>query len=65
MVGDVGLWYDTPKRFKERGIDPDEWTGYAFGIGVERFAMVKYGIEDIRMFYENDKRFLETFKGIL
>ena len=54
-----------PNVLRNVGIDPDEWTGYAFGIGVERFAMVKYGIEDIRMFYENDKRFLETFKGIL
>ncbi len=45
------------------GINPDEWSGYAFGIGVERFAMVKYGIDDIRRFYENDIRFLEFFKN--
>jgi phenylalanyl-tRNA synthetase alpha chain len=54
-----------PNVLRNVGIDPDEWTGYAFGIGVERFAMVRYGIEDIRMFYEDDKRFLETFNGIL
>ncbi len=52
-----------PKVLENVGINPDEWTGYAFGIGVERFAMVKYGIEDIRMFYENDKRFLDMFKS--
>lgn len=51
-----------PKVLENVGIDPNEWSGYAFGIGVERFAMVKYEIEDIRMFYENDIRFLEMFK---
>jgi phenylalanyl-tRNA synthetase alpha chain len=43
------------------GYDPKEYTGYAFGIGVERIAMLYYGIEDIRYFYENDIRFLEQF----
>ncbi|NPA80358.1 MAG: phenylalanine--tRNA ligase subunit alpha [Thermotogae bacterium] len=51
-----------PQVLKNVGIDPDEWSGYAFGIGVERFAMVKYGIEDIRLFYENDRRFLQQFR---
>ena len=43
------------------GIDPDEYSGFAFGLGVERIAMTKYGIDDIRLFYENDERFLEQF----
>lgn len=44
------------------GIDPDEYSGFAFGIGVERTAMARYGIDDIRSFFENDVRFLSQFK---
>ncbi len=44
------------------GIDPDEYQGFAFGIGLERIAMLKYGIPDIRLFFENDVRFLKQFK---
>ncbi|MBQ2249583.1 MAG: phenylalanine--tRNA ligase subunit alpha [Clostridia bacterium] len=43
------------------GIDPEEYSGFAFGLGLERIAMKKYGIDDIRLFYENDERFLEQF----
>jgi len=43
------------------GYDPDEVTGFAFGIGVERLAMTRYGIDDIRLLYENDLRFLQQF----
>lgn len=43
------------------GIDPENWQGFAFGLGVERVAMIKYGISDIRLFYENDIRFLSQF----
>ena len=43
------------------GIDPEEYSGFAFGLGVERITMTKYGIDDIRLFYENDERFLEQF----
>jgi len=43
-------------------IDPDEYSGFAFGMGIERIAMLKYGIEDIRLFYENDIRFLRQFR---
>jgi len=50
-----------PKVFRIVGYDPEEFTGYAFGMGVERIAMIRYGIEDIRMLYENDVRFLEQF----
>ncbi len=42
-------------------IDPEEYSGFAFGLGIERIAMIKYGIDDIRLFYENDERFLEQF----
>jgi len=48
--------------FKAVGYDPEEWSGFAFGMGVERFAMLMLGIPDIRMFYQNDLRFLEQFK---
>ncbi len=43
------------------GIDPEEYSGFAFGLGIERITMTKYGIDDIRLFYENDERFLEQF----
>lgn len=46
---------------KNVGIDPDVYTGFAFGMGVERLAMLKYAIDDIRLFFNNDKRFLEQF----
>jgi len=41
--------------------DPEVYSGFAFGLGIERVAMLKYGIPDIRMFYENDMRFLNQF----
>ena len=50
-----------PNVLKAVGIDPERYTGYAFGMGVERPAMLHYGIEDIRIFYENDVRFLAQF----
>ena len=45
------------------GIDPDEYSGLAFGMGIERIAMIKYGINDIRLLFENDVRFLKQFKN--
>ncbi len=50
-----------PAVFEMVGYDTDRYTGFAFGMGIERIAMLKYGIEDIRKFYENDLRFLEQF----
>ena len=50
-----------PAVLTNAGIDPEEYSGFAFGMGIERVAMLKYGINDIRLFYENDKRFLEQF----
>ena len=51
-----------PDVLKVGKIDTEKYTGYAFGIGVERIAMLKYEVDDIRLFYENDERFLKQFK---
>ncbi len=50
-----------PEVFKSVGIDSQEYSGYAFGMGVERLAMLRYGVDDLRMFFENDLRFLRQF----
>ncbi len=50
-----------PQVFENVGYDPEIWTGWAFGFGIERIAMIRYGINDIRLFYENDARFLKQF----
>jgi len=50
-----------PKVFEASGIDPEEYTGFAFGMGVERLAMLRYGVNDLRLFFENDLRFLNQF----
>jgi phenylalanyl-tRNA synthetase alpha chain len=50
-----------PKVFEAVGIDPERYTGYAFGMGVERMAMLRYGVDDLRLFFDNDLRFLEQF----
>jgi phenylalanyl-tRNA synthetase alpha chain len=50
-----------PEVFKNVGYDPEEFTGFAFGLGLERIAMLKFGISDIRLFFENDMRFLGQF----
>jgi phenylalanyl-tRNA synthetase alpha chain len=52
-----------PNVLQNCGIDPKEYTGYAFGMGVERITMLKYQIKDLRLFFENDVRFLNQFKG--
>ncbi len=58
-VGGCGMI--DPAVFEAVGIDPEQWTGFAFGLGVERLAMKKYGIQDIRWLFENDVRFLRQF----
>jgi phenylalanyl-tRNA synthetase alpha chain len=65
---DKGRWIELggcgmvhPNVFKNCGIDPEEYSGWAFGLGIERIAMRKYGIQDIRSFIENDVRFLKQF----
>ena len=52
-----------PNVLKNCNIDPEKYSGFAFGMGIERIAMIKYGIDDLRIFSENDKRFLNQFKG--
>lgn len=51
-----------PQVLRNGGVDPERYTGYAFGFGVDRIAMVKYGIDDIRLFFENDRAFLEQIR---
>jgi len=50
-----------PKVFESSGIDPEKYSGFAFGMGVERLAMLRYGVNDLRLFFDNDLRFLEQF----
>ncbi|GAB2621459.1 phenylalanine--tRNA ligase subunit alpha [Novilysobacter erysipheiresistens] len=50
-----------PNVLRNVGIDPEKYTGYAFGLGVERFAMLRYGVDDLRSFFDNDVRFLRQF----
>ncbi len=59
----MGCGMVDPNVLKNCGISPDEYNGFAFGMGIERIAMLLYQIGDIRMFYENDVRFLEQFKS--
>jgi phenylalanyl-tRNA synthetase alpha chain len=58
-IGGCGLV--DPAVFESVGYDPAVWTGYAFGMGIERLAMILYGVDDIRTFYQNDLRFLRQF----
>jgi phenylalanyl-tRNA synthetase alpha chain len=57
----LGAGMVDPEVFHAVGYDPEEFTGFAFGMGIERIAMLKYGIDDIRLFFENDLRFLRQF----
>jgi phenylalanyl-tRNA synthetase alpha chain len=57
----LGAGMIDPEVFKKVGYDPEQYSGFAFGLGIERIAMLKYGITDIRLFYENDLRFLSQF----
>jgi phenylalanyl-tRNA synthetase alpha chain len=50
-----------PSLFEFVGLDPEEWTGFAFGMGLERMAMLRHGVNDIKFYYEGDVRFLEQF----
>jgi phenylalanyl-tRNA synthetase alpha chain len=54
-----------PNVLKASGIDPEEYSGFAFGMGVERIAMLKYGVKDLRLYFENDVRFLRQFDSAL
>jgi phenylalanyl-tRNA synthetase alpha chain len=61
----MGCGMVDPNVLSNCGIDPEKYSGYAFGMGIERIAMLLYQISDIRMFFENDVRFLKQFKGSL
>jgi phenylalanyl-tRNA synthetase alpha chain len=61
----MGCGMVDPNVLKNANIDPEIYSGYAFGMGIERIAMLLYQIPDIRMFYENDVRFLEQFKSVI
>lgn len=68
IMDERGKWLEVlgcgmvhPKVLQQCGIDPEQYSGFAFGLGIERFAMLRYGINDLRMFYQNDVRFLSQF----
>ncbi len=61
----MGCGMVDPAVLQASGIDPEMYSGYAFGMGIERIAMQRFQIPDIRAFYENDVRFLRTFQGVL
>jgi len=59
----LGAGMVDPNVFESVDVDPEKYTGFAFGMGVDRIAMLRYGIDDIRLLYDNDLRFLEQFKS--
>ncbi|NLH24535.1 MAG: phenylalanine--tRNA ligase subunit alpha [Bacteroidales bacterium] len=59
----MGAGMVDPNVLKASGIDPEKYTGFAFGMGVERIAMLKWQVRDLRLYFENDVRFLEQFQG--
>lgn len=68
IMDERGKWLEVmgcgmvhPKVLQNCGIDPTQYSGFAFGLGIERFAMLRYGINDLRLFYQNDVRFLRQF----
>jgi phenylalanyl-tRNA synthetase alpha chain len=58
-VGGCGMVH--PNVFNAAGVDAERWTGYAFGMGIERLAMLRDGVSDLRLFFESDLRFLRQF----
>jgi phenylalanyl-tRNA synthetase alpha chain len=68
VLSESGRWLEVlgcgmvhPNVLTGVGVDPEEYSGYALGFGVERLAMLRYGVDDLRLFFENDLRFLEQF----
>jgi phenylalanyl-tRNA synthetase alpha chain len=59
----MGAGMVDPAVLEAAGIDSERYTGFAFGMGPGRIAMLKYGVEDLRTFFDNDMRFLEQFRG--
>ncbi len=69
VLSESGRWLEIlgcgmvhPNVLRNVGIDPEEFTGYAFGVGVERLAMLRYGVDDLRLFFDNDLQFLRQFR---
>ena len=69
IMGDNGKWLEVggcgmvhPNVLQNVNIDPERYTGFAFGIGLDRFAMLRYGVNDLRLFFDNDLNFLQQFK---
>ena len=60
----LGAGMVDPNVLQNVGVDPAQYSGFAFGMGIERLAMLKYSINDIRLFFNNDLRFLQQFKGL-
>ena len=58
----MGSGMVNPAVFKAVGYDDEKYTGYAFGMGIERLAMLRYRVDDLRTFFENDMRFLRQFR---
>ena len=63
LARDLGCGMVHPNVLQAGGIDPEKYTGYAFGMGIDRLAMLRYGVNDLRLFFENDLRFLAQFKA--
>ena len=61
----MGCGMVDPNVLKANGIDPEKYSGFAFGMGIERIAMLKYGVKDLRLYFENDVRFLHQFDEAL
>ena len=61
----MGCGMVDPNVLKANGIDPEKYSGFAFGMGIERIAMLKYGVKDLRLYFENDVRFLHQFEEAL
>ena len=61
----LGCGMVDPNVLDNCGIDSSKYTGFAFGMGIERIAMLKYQVDDLRLFYENDVRFLKNFVKII
>ena len=65
LARDHGLRMVDPNVLEASGIDSDKYSGFAFGMGVERISMLKYGVKDLRLYFENDVRFLRQFDSVL
>ena len=60
-IGGCGMVH--PEVFRHVGLDATRYRGFAFGLGVERLTMLRYGVNDLRLFFNNDLRFLQQFRG--